>query len=331
MMRATIRSRARVAATAVLLVLIAGVSIVGCGSSPKTTKVVRVGHLQNDMHQLAYYVARENGYFKDEGLDVRETGTFNAGPEEMSAFSAGQLDIGFVGTAPVMTFAGQDMADVKAVAGVNRVGSAIVIRNGLEGDDVTSLKGHTVAVPGYSTMQDFLLRIALGKARVDAHDLTIMTLKPPEMAQALASARIDAFIAWEPYPTMTVAQGGGRVLEESSKIWPHHPCCLVVVDSTFLAKDRDTVQRFVRAHEKATQFIKDNPDEAADMAARFTGQDRDVAKKAMATIEYDTSLDQKAIQRYAAYLNEMGVIKVSDPASFTADFVEPGMLQGGGR
>jgi len=325
------RVRAKRAAIAALLVVVAAVSIAGCGSPAETTRVVRVGHLANDMHQLAYYVARENGYFKEEGLDVREAGAFNAGPEEMSAFSARQLDIGYVGTAPALTFAGQDMAEVKAVAGVNRVGSAIVIRNGLEGGDISALKGRNVAVPGYSTMQDFLLRIALGKARVDARDLTIMTLKPPEMAQALSSAQIDAFIAWEPYPTMTVTQGGGRVLEQSSKIWPHHPCCLVVVDSSFLLKNPDTVQRFVRAHEKATEFIKDNPEEAADLAARFTGQDREIARKAMTTIEYDTSMDKAAIQRYAAYLKEMGVIKVSDPASFAADFVEPGMLQGGGR
>ena len=315
----------------VLLMTLSALPLSGCGSSSRATNVVRVGYLRNDMHQLAYIVARENGYFAEEGLDVREVGAFNAGPEEMSAFSAGQLDIGYVGASPALTFSGQDMADVKVVAGANRVGSAIIIRSGLEGADVAALKGRNVAIPGYSTMQDFLLRIALGKARIDAGDLSIMALKPPEMIQAFSAGQIDAFVAWEPYPTMAVSRNAGRVLEESSKIWPHHPCCLVVADSTFLKNNRDAVQRFVRAHEKATSFIKNNPLEAADIAARFTGQEREVAKAAMANIEYGTSLDVKALQKYASFLKEMGVIKVDDPASFAAGIVEPGLLEGGGR
>ncbi len=325
-------SRKPVGLAVVVFLLVACALVAGCGSgAPAKAKVVRIGYLRNDMHQLAYFVASENGYFKDEGLDVREAGAFNAGPEEMSAFSAGQLDIGYVGAAPALTFTGQDMAEVTAVAGVNRVGSAIVLRNGLEGEDVAALKGRNVAVPGYSTMQDFLLRIALGKARISDKDLTIMTLKPPEMSQALQSAQIDAFIAWEPYPTMAVAAKAGRVLEESSKIWPHHPCCLMVADSTFLKNNRETVQKIVRAHEKATKFIKENPLESADMAARFTGQDPAVAKAAMANVEYDTSLDAKSIERYASFLKEMGVIKVTSPASFAAGFVDGSLLQGGGR
>ena len=79
-------SRIRVISIALLLLCVIGAGLLtGCGSQGSAATVVRVGFLRNDMHQLAYYVAREKGFFSEQGLDVREGGTFNAGPEEMSA------------------------------------------------------------------------------------------------------------------------------------------------------------------------------------------------------------------------------------------------------
>ena len=221
-----------------VVAMVIALALGGCGEEKKGTKVVRMGILRNDLHQVAYYVAKEKGFFTDEGLDVREGGAFNAGPEEMSAFSAGDLDMGYAGTAPIATFAGQAMIDIKIVAQANMVGSAVLVRNGLEAEDVADLRGRTIAVPGYSTVQDFLLRTALKKAGVSEQDVSIIVVKPPEMIPALSRGQVDAAVAWEPYPSMVVAQKAGRILTTSGKIWPHHPCCMLVVDSGFQKKNR---------------------------------------------------------------------------------------------
>ncbi len=313
-----------------VMALLMALPLGGCGAKPQGTRVVRIGTLRNDLHQVAYYVAREKGFFTEEGLDVREGGAFNAGPEEMSAFSAGELDMGYAGTAPIVTFAGQDMADVKIVAQANLVGSAIVVRNGLEAEDVAALKGRTIAVPGYSTVQDFLLRTALKKAGMSDKDVNIIVVKPPEMIPALAGGQVDAAVAWEPYPSMMVNQKAGRVLIRSGKIWPHHPCCMLVADADFLRRNPDTVKRVVAAHVKATKYIRDNPLEAADMAHLFTGQPAEVARAAMKDIEFSYVPEVKGIQRYVEFLKSNGVIKVKDAASFTRGLVDTGFLPGGG-
>ena len=162
-----------------LLCAICAGLLAGCGSTTSAAKVVRVGFLNNDMHQLAYYVAREKGFFTEQGLEVREGGTFSAGPEEMSAFSAGELDMGYVGAAPAITFASQGMADIKIVAQANTIGSSIVVRPGLDIADVNGLNGRTVAIPGVSTMQDFILHKALAEAGVDPAEVKIIVVKPP--------------------------------------------------------------------------------------------------------------------------------------------------------
>jgi NitT/TauT family transport system substrate-binding protein len=293
--------------------------------------VVRVGYLRNDLHQLGYYVAREKGYFTEEGLDVREAGAFSAGPEEMSAFSAGDLDIGYVGAAPCITFVSQGMADVKIVAQANMNGTSIIARPGLDVSGVEGLRGRTIAIPGMSTMQDFILRTALMQAGVDAAEVKIIVVKPPEMLPALSSAQVDAAVAWEPYPSMAVAQNAGRVLINSSKVLPDHPCCMVVASSSFIKKNPGAVERFVAAHCKATEYIRKNPMEAADMAHLFTGQDQAVATAAMKNITFGFRPVARDIQRYVEFMKQSGVVKDPSPAVFTRNLIDNEFLPGSGQ
>jgi ABC-type nitrate/sulfonate/bicarbonate transport system substrate-binding protein len=89
---------------------------------------VRLGYLQSDLHQLPLFVALEKGFFFMEGMDVIIEGVFKAGPEEMTTFASGALDVGYLGAAPAVVAVGNIVADVKIIAQVNLEGSAIVIR-----------------------------------------------------------------------------------------------------------------------------------------------------------------------------------------------------------
>lgn len=296
----------------------------GCGGGGGGGQAdsIRVGHLRDDLHQLAYYVAKEKGYFEAEGLTIEEGGTFNAGPEEMSAFSAGDLDIGYVGAAPAVTFAGQGMADVRIVAQVNALGSALVVRAGMEAEDAASLRGRNVAVPGYSTVQDFLLRLSLEEAGVEAEDVNIITLKPPEMITALETGQIDGFLAWEPYPAMAVEKGVGRVALRSGEIWPDHPCCVLIADTGFADRNPETVRRFVAAHARATEYINGHPMEAADMGHLFTGQESAVVEKAIENIAFVYEPDVEGLALYVDFLDRAGVIDVGDAEAFSNELVD---------
>jgi NitT/TauT family transport system substrate-binding protein len=321
--------RGQGAAIAVLFAaaLLAVVLIEGCGPPKKSTRVVRMGVLRNDLHQLAYFVARQKGFFAEQGIEVKEVEASTGGPEEMGAFSAGDLDMGYVGIASVATFVGQGMADVKIVAQANAEGSAAVVRNGMEAEDVAGLKGRNVAVPGYYTVQDYLLRIALKKAGVSDKEVNISVLTPAKMPAALAAATVDAAVIWESYPSMIEAQKVGRVLITSAEVWPHHPCCMLVADSAFLRNNPGTVRKVVAAHVKAMNYIRDNPLEASDMAQLFTGQPKQVAHAAMKNVEFSFRPSLNGIARYVEFLKENGVIKVKDPAGFAASLVDNGFIR----
>ena len=302
----------------------------GCGGGNQT-RVVRVGFLHGDIHDLAYYVAREKGFFQDEGLDVREGGAFNSGAELMSAFSAGELDVGYVGVASAVTFEAQDMADIRIVAAVNTEGSALVVRSGLEGEDPAALKGHTVALPGFSTVQDMLLGMALRKSRITRAEVSTISLGSSDMVGALRGFRIDAFLASEPVPSQVVEEKAGRVLLTSDGIWPGHPCCVLVADSAFIQRNPDTVNRVVAAHVKATDYIKKNPLEATDMARLFTGLEKGIVEGAMKNVDFTYGLDEKKLGRYIVFMEEQGVVEKGHAGRLTTNIVDKQFLPGKGK
>ena len=320
------RAANRLLLLALLTVLVASACVSGgCGGGSQT-RVVRAGFVQGDIHDLAYYVAREKEFFQDEGLDMREGGAFDSGAELMSAFSAGELDLGYVGVAPAVTFVAQDMADIKMVAGVNAGGSALVVRSGLEGEDPAALKGHTVAVPGLSTVQDMLLGMALRKSGLTRADVNTISLGPSEMVGTLRGFRIDAFLASEPVPSQAVQEKAGRVLLTSDGIWPGHPCCALVVDSAFLRRNPDTVSRVVAAHVRATDYIKKNPLEATDMARLFTGKESGIVEGAMKNMDFTYGLDEKKLGRYVLFMEEQGVVAKGEAGRLTANIVDKQFL-----
>ena len=89
-------------------------------------KTVRIGYLKADLHQLAVFVALDQGYYDEFGLNV-ELYIFSAGPEEMDAFGAEDIDMGYLGIAPATTKRLNLGIPIIILAGVNNEGSAIVV------------------------------------------------------------------------------------------------------------------------------------------------------------------------------------------------------------
>lgn len=292
-----------------------------------SSQKVRIGYLRNDLHHLAAWVAIDKGFFRGEGVDVEVAGVFNAGPEEMSAFASKSIDIGYLGVAPSATGLANKSARVKAVALANAEGSSVVVSKDSPIRDVRDLAGKTVAIPGYASVQDFLLRKALEGAGVDPLKVNIIVIKPPEMIVALDSKQIDAFIAWEPNPSKAVTMGIGRVLISSSTIWKDHPCCVVAVEEDFLRENPQGVRAFLKAHVKATEYIRKNPEEALRIGMKYTGMDEATVREAIRHIQYQYVAKENDIKEYAKYLLKFGYVKAMDIDAFAHDYLDLKMLR----
>lgn len=317
--------------TKMLWIMVTAVLFVGGVPVSKTAAKgpqVRMAVLQTDIHQLAFWVAREKGLFERFGVQVELAGVFRAGPEIMSAFGAKSLDMAYVGEAPATTAVANRAADIVVVAQVNTEGSALVIGKTNEKiKTITDLAGKTVAVPGHSTVQDFLLRKALTAHNVDVAKVNIMVMKPPEMIGALRTGQIDAFVAWEPHPSKSATMGVGKNLMTSREMWKAHPCCVLVADAKFLKNHREAVQSVLKAHVEATQFIQENREEAVKIGMTSTGMDEETVLRAMETVTFTCDLNIEGEKEYVQFLSEIGYIRVPDIDGFVDGFIQGDLLR----
>ncbi|MFZ0134408.1 MAG: ABC transporter substrate-binding protein [Desulfobacterales bacterium] len=300
----------------------------GYGTQPLVPPI-RMAYLQSDIHHLALWVALEKDFFKTNGADVQVKGVFKAGPEIMTAFAAGELDMAYVGEAPATTAVANKAARVVVTAQVNTEGSALVVAE--KNSDIRSLadlQGKTVAVPGHSTVQDFLLRRTLRGGGMAPETVNIIVLKPPEMIGALRTGQIDAFIAWEPYPSKAGTMSVGRNLSTSRVMWPGHPCCVLVADKRLVDVHPETVAAVVRAHVQATDYIHRNPDEAIKIGIKYTGMDEATVRLAVQNVTYTYELSIQGEKEYVQFLSEIGYIRRDIADDFIDQFIHPDILKG---
>lgn len=130
----------------------------------KVNKTVRIGYLTADLHQLAFYVAIKEGYYEQVGLQV-EAKEFANGVMEMEGFKNGEIEVGYLGGAPATLKRINDNIRISIIAGANSEGSAIVAKDvsSIE-SSIEELAGKKVAIPGFGTVQDFLLRMVAERA-----------------------------------------------------------------------------------------------------------------------------------------------------------------------
>jgi NitT/TauT family transport system substrate-binding protein len=296
---------------AIILVIILVVVVVGGTLAYVyffTPKKLRIGFLQGDLHQLAFFVAKEKGFYADEGLDF-DYSVYENGVKEMDAFKANAIDIGYLGIAPATLKRIEANVNITIVAGVNAEGSAIIARSDLV--DVSDLEGKEVAIPGFGTVQDILLRIALGQHGLNYSKLgggVPTTTGPWNMPTLLKKSRIAAYIAWEPYCAWAVQENYGHILATSHDIWPNHPCCVIAVRTEFLEENLDIVKKVIRVHIRATKWIAENFAEAVEIAEKWTGLSRTVINLAMQNIIFLYQPSVEGVKQYLEYLIQFGYV-----------------------
>ena len=157
------------------IVAVSGISIGAIFLFDKSDADVRIGYLAGDLHQLAYYVAEENGYYEDEGIVV-EGVPFGNGGDVMTAFESmtRSIDMSYLGFAPALFHRFTvEAANVTVLAGVNVNGSALIVKNDPLIQTGADLEGLTIAVPSRYNMQDFILSMILNNSGLTYANITV--------------------------------------------------------------------------------------------------------------------------------------------------------------
>jgi NitT/TauT family transport system substrate-binding protein len=129
--------------------------------APAASKI-RITHIQGDLHHLAHYVAKKEGFYASAGLvlgkNLIEVAPYANGAAIMEGFKNKELDAAYLGGAPAVLKRVNDDTKITVIAGVNDLGSSLVVGTDSGIEKPADLAGKTVAVPSPGSVQDVLLR-----------------------------------------------------------------------------------------------------------------------------------------------------------------------------
>ncbi len=310
----------------IVLIVIAGVAgLYTSGLFNKSSAtVIRIGCLDNDLHQLALHVAIANGYFEQNGIKIKLL-SYDSGPRLMQSFVAGDLDFAYVGAPPAINGRAAALSDTNSnvpviVASVNLEGSSLVTRSGIS--SISDLNNTIIGTPGTGTIQDILLSNFI---RNNNLTVTKMPVSISNLPILLSKGDIDGFIAWEPVPSVAVNRSAAQVLLTSHDLMPNHQCCVLVASSKIIAADPDTVTKVVQIHKNATDYINSNAASAKAIAADYTALSQPVIDIAFSHVEYNYTLNVDSIKTFLLQMIQLGTvtsINASQVDSFVDAFID---------
>ncbi|WP_406534354.1 ABC transporter substrate-binding protein [Methanobrevibacter sp.] len=216
---------------------------------------VKIGYLPSD-HDAALFVADAKGMYADKNITT-ELVQFNNGGDLMTAMASGDVDVGYVGIAPVLSSISAGVP-VKVISAAQTEGSGILVTEDSHIYFANQLKGKTIATPGEASIQHVLLSAYLQQHDLSLDDINESAMKVPSINDALKTNNIPAAITFQPYVSIGENSDNINELADSSEILPGHPCCVVVASNDFIKEHKDTAEEIVAIHEEATNFINDN-------------------------------------------------------------------------
>ncbi|NMB78926.1 MAG: ABC transporter substrate-binding protein [Methanomicrobiales archaeon] len=253
-------------------------------ATPAPIKELVIGY-QPSTHQLAHFTAMDKGWWKEDlgplGVANVSDKSFPTGAPEMAAMLGGDIDVAYVGAAPVLSAISNGL-DAKIVGAVQTQGSDLVVRSDLDYMGPESLKGLTIATFPAGTIQDTVLRDWLKKNNISADkDVTIKGMSPGDAVTAITAGKVDAVFLPDPSPAVIVAQKKGKIVVHSGEMSPNHACCVLVVSGKLIREHPEVVRQILLTHQKATDYNIQHMDEAAELYAKKTGANLGDVKSSM--------------------------------------------------
>lgn len=226
---------------------------------------VRIGNART-ASDAGIYIAADQGYFQQEGLDPDLIG-FSSTSEMIPAVGTGQLDTVTVGPNPATLNALARGVPLKAVLdtgsfrpGVNY--QQVVARKELYDSGrirtLADLRGMSVAItpPGKATTSACALANGLERVGLTLDDLAIQGLPFPDMVPALANGAVDAALISEPFKTRAQRQGTIVSVVGTDALYPNFALGLVAFATEFY-NNRPAAKAFARGYVRALRELLD--------------------------------------------------------------------------
>ena len=305
----------------------------GCQRAGNGNVDVTLNEVAHSIFYAPQYVAIEEGYFDEEGIDLT---LVNGGGADkvMTAMISGEADIGFMGSkASIYTYAGgeEDYA-VNFAQLTQRAGNFLIGREPDEDFEWSDLNGKKVLGGRAGGMPQMVFEYILKKNGIDPKtDLEIdQSINFGLTAAAFTSDDSDYTVEFEPFATGLEMEGTGYVVASLGEESGYVPYTAYCAKKSYLAENPEIVRKFTNAIQKGMDYV--NAHSAEEIATVIHPQFKEtpyenVVKiveryKAQDTWKEDLVFEKESFDLLQNILEEAGELKERVPyeALVTTEF-----------
>ena len=272
---------------------------------------LRVPVVSRTVFYLPAWTAEKQGFFKDEGLDVKIE-VYDGSEKIFHDLRAGTHQIAIASIESVIAEAYKG-GTLRIIAGIAKRPPHFIIAQP-EIKTLADLKGKTIGVVSMHEGTTFFVAdiakaggFALGDVKVEAVGGS------PTRALLLKERKID--MGLQPYPLSYEAEAQGFTnLGAMAKLVPDYQFVSVMVDENWASKNRRVLAGFLKALRRGTEYMFAHPDESAELGAKELRTSPAFARRAledtlsMDIMARDLSLADASLRRVFSIMQQAGVL-----------------------
>ena len=213
-----------------------------------------------------------------------------------NAMATGNIDIGVFGSATAAAAISQGQpCEIFWIHNIEGENECLVVKADSGIKSLEDLKGKRIGVTfGATTHYSLLQSMKLAGLTVD--DVALFDLQPPEIIDDWKHGNIDATFIWQPY--LGELLDDGRILFTGRRLdkMGITTADVAVVNKDFARRHPEIVRKYLELQIKADELYRNQPEQAAEIAAKNLRTDADDAIKQMDELVW-IGLDEQLSER----------------------------------
>ena len=246
-----------------VIAIVIAVVVIKCqtGNNQNTLQTIHVSEVTRSVFYAPQYVAINNGYFEEKGLEI-ELSTGQGADAVMTSVLANQVEIGFAGPEASIYVYNEGKEDYTEVFAqlTKKDGSLLVSRTNEENFSWENLKGKTV-IPGRKGGVPYMtLEYVLKKNGINPETDVVLddSIKFDLMAGAFAAGNADYVTLFEPTASLTEQEGKGYVVASVGEEAGEIPYTAYFAKKSYIEANEEIIQSFTDAIYEGQIWVKEH-------------------------------------------------------------------------
>jgi len=301
------------------MISLLGSVMTGCGKKEENN--LRIGYFPNITHSQAL-IMKEKGVLEKKlngNYEVKWT-SFNAGPAEVEALFAGELDMGFIGPVPAISAYVKSGGEFVIVSGVANGGALLVAGKDSGIASVSDLDGKKVAIPQLGNTQHLMLLNLLKKNNLSVTSLggtvELVSAANADITNLIDQGQIDAAFVPEPWGSIITGNSNAVIVSEGEGMDSinQEATTVIIINKEYMLKNQEAIDVFLEEYYGTTDYVMAGSEEMKEMVNKCitdeTGKEMEmeIIDAAFMNLHFTTEVPKESLNDYAAILYDQQYI-----------------------